>query len=222
VEAAERAAFLLCCFRRGEANDPVIYVRAIAMVFEGFPNDIVESVTHPLTGLPGRIDYPPTPKQVKEACDALMKPILERERWERISEEQLAERDRLAQEQKPSFDELAAQCAAKGIFLGKSRPGQPPTIDSVDAVKTRLGITDEQWNALPPTNAKSFWDSLPDVAIHARVKASSMTDRDRMGARFASAAATLGAIISTAAGTVTVTAPPSSDQIKDSIAPCGR
>lgn len=66
--AAERAALLLGCYRRGDANDPETYSAAIAAVLTCFRQDVVEYVTDPRTGIPGVIGWLPSVAEVKKAC----------------------------------------------------------------------------------------------------------------------------------------------------------
>jgi hypothetical protein len=66
--AAQRAALLLGCYRRGDANDPVTYSAAVTAVLIGFPEHVVEYVTDPRTGIPSELEWLPSVAQVKQAC----------------------------------------------------------------------------------------------------------------------------------------------------------
>ena len=66
--AAQRAALLFGCYRRGDANDPDTYCTAVAAVLTGFPQHVVEYVTDPRTGIPGTEQWLPSVAEVKQAC----------------------------------------------------------------------------------------------------------------------------------------------------------
>lgn len=83
--AAERTRFLCGCYRKGQADDPEVYVAAVATVLAAYPEDIVRRVTHPLYGLPSEGDWLPTIHEVKAACERLMGPLRAAEKRERAS-----------------------------------------------------------------------------------------------------------------------------------------
>ena len=66
--AAQRAALLFGCYRRGDANDPETYSAAIIAVLTRFPQHVVEYVTDPRTGLPSAAQWLPSVAEVKQAC----------------------------------------------------------------------------------------------------------------------------------------------------------
>jgi len=66
--AAQRAALMLGCYRRGDAIDPETYSAAIVAVLSEFPQHVVEYVTDPRTGIPGNFQWLPSVAEVKQAC----------------------------------------------------------------------------------------------------------------------------------------------------------
>ena len=76
------------CFRKGEANDPEIYVAAIIRILQEFSEEVVEHVTSPITGLPRQIDFLPTLREVDQACKA-------RRQWCIMRDEMMAKGFRL-------------------------------------------------------------------------------------------------------------------------------
>jgi hypothetical protein len=66
--AAQRAALLFGCYRRGDANDPVTYSAAVTAVLTSFPEHVVEYVTDPRTGIPSEVQWLPSVAEVKQAC----------------------------------------------------------------------------------------------------------------------------------------------------------
>lgn len=104
--AAIRAKILLGCYRTGDANDPETYVAAITAVLARYPEEIITSVTHPVTGLPSKKGWLPTVKEVTDACNEAVDPIVQNElRLKRIRE-QLETREREERGEKPTLNQL--------------------------------------------------------------------------------------------------------------------
>lgn len=57
------------CYRKGDANDPDTYVAAVAAVLAGYDLEVIRKVTDPRFGLPRRLSWMPTVKEVADACD---------------------------------------------------------------------------------------------------------------------------------------------------------
>lgn len=74
----KRAKLLFGCFRKGEANDPEIFVASVAAVLGDYPASVVERVTDPRTGLARRCNFIPTIKEISDACDLEMEPLRRR------------------------------------------------------------------------------------------------------------------------------------------------
>jgi hypothetical protein len=104
--AAMRAKILLGCYRTGDANDPETYVAAITAILARYPEVVITAVTHPVTGLPSKKGWLPTVKEVCDACDEAVEPIVQNElRLKRIKE-QLETREREERGEKPTLDQL--------------------------------------------------------------------------------------------------------------------
>lgn len=70
--AALRAAFLVGCYRTGDAADPETYTAAVASILTLYPQAVVYRVTDPRSGLPGKSQWLPTVAEIKAACEAEM------------------------------------------------------------------------------------------------------------------------------------------------------
>lgn len=57
------------CYRKQDANDPDIYVAAVASILNEYPPAVIDFVTDPRTGLPNRLKWLPTVAEVREGCD---------------------------------------------------------------------------------------------------------------------------------------------------------
>lgn len=73
--AVEAATRMFGCWRRVDAADPETFVAGVSAVLSDYPEHVVTRVTDPRTGLPGRQPFPPSPYEVKQACEAEMAPI---------------------------------------------------------------------------------------------------------------------------------------------------
>lgn len=106
IYAASRAKLLLGCYRTGEANDPATYVAAITAILARYPEQVVTAVTHPATGLPSKKNWLPTVKEVTDACDEVMEPIIQNElRLKRI-QDQMEMRQRERDGVRPTMEQL--------------------------------------------------------------------------------------------------------------------
>jgi hypothetical protein len=72
--AAQRARILLGSYRRGDANDPELYVAAITAVLSRFSSEIIREVTDPNTGIQTTEKYMtfmPNAGELKVYCDSV-------------------------------------------------------------------------------------------------------------------------------------------------------
>lgn len=72
--AASRAKLLFGCYRRGDANDPDIYVAAMAAVLARYDADLIREVTDPNTGIQTRekfMTFMPNAGELKVHCEAV-------------------------------------------------------------------------------------------------------------------------------------------------------
>jgi hypothetical protein len=104
---------LFGCFRKGDANDPEVYVAAISAMLAQYPDWIVIKVTDPMRGIPSEMDFLPTVKEVRDACEKLMTPFRqEQERQERIKQ-QLADRE-IDKSERLTYQELCEKYGGDG------------------------------------------------------------------------------------------------------------
>jgi hypothetical protein len=86
-DALDRTRMLLGAYRKGECEDPEIFVRSVASIFAAYPREVVMRVTDPLDGIQTKIKWLPSVAEVKEACEKLMQPVYDRIRDERIRDQ---------------------------------------------------------------------------------------------------------------------------------------
>jgi hypothetical protein len=137
--ATNRARLLLGCYRTGDANDPETYVAAISAVLARFPEATITAVTHPVSGLPSRLNWLPTIKEVRAACEAevyLLEQIRRRDGRIRQQLEARAEAN-AEQESRLSVDQLKERYGGANWGLSQPERQQPvPAPSWGDVVRT--------------------------------------------------------------------------------------
>jgi hypothetical protein len=71
IRALELTRLLLGQFRKGEANDPEIWIRSMVLVLSEYSEPVVIKVTDPRTGLARKSQFLPTICDIVRACNAL-------------------------------------------------------------------------------------------------------------------------------------------------------
>lgn len=147
---AKYAKLLLGCYRMGDANDPEVYTAAIIAILSDYPESIIREVVDPRVGLPSKVQWLPTPKEVKEACDSLHRHA----RWLQERDEaiaaQLAERRRIEEvrqlpARRETWEETKADLERRGFTFGRKKKPDFP----VDEFLTKHGVSRQQWDAIP-------------------------------------------------------------------------
>lgn len=69
--AAVRAKLLFDSYRRTDANNPEVYVRAIAAVLAGYDEAVIGAATSPADGIQTQLAWPPNPAELKAVCERL-------------------------------------------------------------------------------------------------------------------------------------------------------
>jgi tryptophanyl-tRNA synthetase len=121
----------------------------VAAVLAEYPEETIRYVTDPRTGIPSRVDWMPTVGEVKRACEDHYGPTrraLEREAAER---KVLEERRQLAitdGRPRKTYEELVADCRARGLMISG---GKRSAVETIDAFLAEYGVTREQFDALP-------------------------------------------------------------------------
>ena len=86
-------ATMLRCFKPQAGVDGQVFATAIVGILLRYPMSVVREVTCPFTGLPTKTQFMPTPFDVRQACEELMRPIRDHQYHRQNVERQLAERD---------------------------------------------------------------------------------------------------------------------------------
>lgn len=131
---------------------------AITAVLAHYPEDIITRVTHPVTGLPSKIGWLPTVKEVHDACDEAAGPAVRQQQRERQVAELMAEREAIEAQRgqvRPTMEEMKAKYGPDwGLDLDPGKADRPafkaPSWDEIAAVYSadmsliaRLTVKDE-------------------------------------------------------------------------------
>jgi len=124
ASAPEQVALLvermLRCFHRKEGVDPQVFASAIVGILLDYPMEIVMEITDPIHGLPARQQFMPSPYDVRQACEARMRPRRESAARQVRVKAQLDERkaiaeQRAAPERKQTLAEIQVEMRQRGL-----------------------------------------------------------------------------------------------------------
>ena len=149
------------CFRRGEGDDPEVFMQACEHIFRNYPPEIVQQVIDPHNGLPSKQNFFPTAHEIKQAFDDALAPQRRAAFWKAKDEEvrrQFAEREAYEQQRasNPRKEEVEAKLKAAGYWRdhrGKLQIGAPPVRLTVGQFCEKYGITKEQFDVIPNQSA---------------------------------------------------------------------
>lgn len=120
-QAAHHGRRLLSLFSPRNGVDPQVYLTAIIGILAEYPEDIVVAVCDPVHGLGTKLQFMPTPKDVRDACLALWVPRMKQHHWYLHAEEQLASREYDKSAPRQSVAEIKAEMAKRGLDTSKWR-----------------------------------------------------------------------------------------------------
>lgn len=146
--AMQRARTMFGCYRKGDAHDPDTYVAAVAAVLAEYPDETIWTVTDPRVGLPSKVGWLPTVKEVRDACEDHYGPTRRAQEREAAERRQLEERQQLRLTDgrpRKTYEELVADCQARGLNIGPKLA----SVQTVDAFLAEHNVTREQFDALP-------------------------------------------------------------------------
>jgi hypothetical protein len=154
--ATERVGFLLGQYAKARPHEPVIYTAGLAAILSEYPKEVVDFVTDPRTGLASTNKWIPEPAEVREACEAQVAPIRrqqQREAIERKNREALE--PPIDRSGRKTYEEIKAEFAAVGVYIGGARP-IPPAVPAA-SFKAKYELSDAEFDAIPdlPPRSKS-------------------------------------------------------------------
>jgi hypothetical protein len=151
--AATLAARLFSYYPPPDVGDPEEVLRGAVKIFLMYPREAVDAVCDPTRGLPSTLKWAPKLAEIRSALEEAMVPINWRLQQEQLAQQataQIAERKPLQLtdgRERPTYDDLRAQCHAVGLMIGPKGSRMPPADPSATAKK--YGLSRAQWDALP-------------------------------------------------------------------------
>jgi hypothetical protein len=115
--ASKRATLLLGCYRRSDAIDPEIYIRAIACILASYDDWVIVEATHPATGIQATEKFkawPPNSGELKQFCADMATRAARYAVYDKLPRPDLTPR------LPPQPDRRAGRCAT--LFVPESAP----------------------------------------------------------------------------------------------------
>jgi hypothetical protein len=113
-------------YRLDQYSDPEMFKVNIGMVLEQYPIDTVRFVTDPRTGIQRRCNWPPTVKEVVDACDQHIQASARTARYRNWGKRNAIEGPKPV---KPTLEELKAKYGPNWGIGFQDRPGAGDWID---------------------------------------------------------------------------------------------
>ena len=163
--AGERARLLVGCYRKNEVADPDAYISAICAVLANYPETVVRKVTHPLDGLPGRLQWLPTIAEIKAACDAEVSPVYAKA----AAENRIRRTNAMLRGGSDELPENRKRAAKR--WFDEIRPSMIPAAkatETADQARARLlelsGMSQADFDAIPDAKQPSTFEK-PKVKV---------------------------------------------------------
>lgn len=118
---------MYACWRKSDAFDPEIFAAGAASVLAEYSLDIVDLICDPRTGLPSRLQFPPTIKEIRDSCDSVVSIRKEQADRDKRLRRQFAEREEFDREvEDRKSHPTASELEAKGYLQPRaSKPALP-------------------------------------------------------------------------------------------------
>lgn len=150
-EAIEAIGYLLGAYPGKQAPDS--YIGTLAALLCKYPKQVAIECTDPLRGVARKCKFMPTVADVVAWCEPETDRI-----YRHVARENLIEQQRLERSEREAKPDQSGSRAAmlERVRREMQAAGMPimgdyrlEEIETPDQVKRRLGISDEQWDALP-------------------------------------------------------------------------
>ena len=106
---SRRVQMIFGAYRRDDFADPDIFLAQSGMVLERYPNEVIEAVSNPRTGIQRHCKFPPSIAEIVEFCESEVT--------------RMATLKRLKEIQNPDFKRLSGpKCPRWNLFIRSDRP----------------------------------------------------------------------------------------------------
>lgn len=157
---------MLKSYRKSEAWDYDIFLRATAAVLCLYDVDTINAVTDLGSGLRTRKPWPPDASEVRTSCEEIEGPRRRARQRELLERQQLAERKQIEDQRKKTpkqtLDDMRAELVARG-FKGYDNHviEQIAPKETAETARGKFGLTQEQWDALPNAPTRDdYWQGV--------------------------------------------------------------
>lgn len=137
-------------------DDPQGYISNLVSILIGFDK---EDACAGVVAAANACKFPPSRFELRQACEAVAGPRARQRAYAARTAAQLAERDTIAALSPPkqTVEEVRAEMRARGLPM-YDRAGQKPHGETAETVREKLGLTPDQWVALPNAPQEpSYW-----------------------------------------------------------------
>ncbi len=152
---------MLDAMPNGRAGVPDSYIGNMAALLCTYPRVIAHGCADPIRGVITKTSFVPTVSEVVKWCDPLTADMHKTVAREDAIAVQLAEREEWergpAERPKQTIEELRAEMRGRGFNMG----GPTGHTETPETVRAKLGLTQEEWDALPDADPGS-WRRLMD------------------------------------------------------------
>lgn len=135
-------------------------------MLERYPDEIIGRATSPITGIQRECKFPPSIAEFVAFCDEVRRRASYADEWNRRAQEQLAEREEFERNERREplehRNRVAERIKAELRKHGFKFENDPYSHGETSAsVKAKLGISDQDWDALPDSPKKDdFWQGV--------------------------------------------------------------
>lgn len=166
-QAAQLVTRMLGGYPSLNLHDPETYIASVTALLCGFSWWVGERAIEKVST---ESKFVPSKAEIAEACKHFApdpsivhsKPlsVMIEEATSAAREEKAR---RLLEPPKQTIEELRAEMRERGFPMG----GKAPHRETADSVKAKLGLSDEQWDAIPDAPPAGQWQALVDAASEA-------------------------------------------------------
>lgn len=100
---------LYSAYRTDQYADPEGFMASLGLVFSQYPDDVIEYISGPLTGVQRGKIFPPSIAEIVAACDARLAEIARVKRYRNWGKNEVPELEGPKNESRPSYDDLKAK-----------------------------------------------------------------------------------------------------------------
>lgn len=127
---------LYSAYRTDQYADPEGFMASLGLVFSQYPDDVIEYVTNPLTGIQRKSKFPPTIEEVVSACSQRMADKARTRRYRNWGKnEAVGMLEGPKNEDRPTYEELKSKYGDNwgiGVQEAKRKTAKPaPTIEQL-------------------------------------------------------------------------------------------